>query len=133
MRFAMARQLVEPTTLLLYSSWNSMTALLVDEVEALAALASCFRFVRTNIRDPHDRSAHNHGSVDAGVFIEVLITHGVVQHPSNCLVGGPRDMVSATRTTLSQRGVDLRRGSSMRPHLDRPLTRCVRTRQGVSG
>ncbi len=103
-RYAAARQLVVPMTLL-SSSRNPTTALLVDELEELAVRASWFTFARTYTRDPQDRSSQYHRRVDAAMLAEVFVTHDIARRPSTYFVAGPHDMVIATRTALSSLGV----------------------------
>lgn len=103
-RYASARRLAVPMTLLC-SSRDRMTALLVDELEALARVLPWFKLVHTYTRNAHDPSARYRRRIDADILAEVFETHDHTPRPTLYYVAGPGDMVITTRSMLGSLGV----------------------------
>ena len=103
-RYAAARRLAIPMTLLC-SSRDRTTALLIDELEALARGLPWFKLVHTYTRSPHDPSARYRRRIDADMLAEVFETHEHALRPTLYYVAGPGDMVITTRSMLGSLGV----------------------------
>jgi len=103
-RYAAARELTVPMTLLC-SSRDRTTALLVDELEALARCMSWFRLVCAYTRSPHDPSARYRRRIDADMLAEVFEMQEPSRRPATYYVAGPGNMVIATHSMLGSFGV----------------------------
>jgi ferredoxin-NADP reductase len=103
-RYAAARQLAVPMTLLC-SSRDRTTALLLDELEALALGLPWFKLVCTYTRCPHDQRAGYRRRIDTGMLAEVFETHEHELRSTSYYVAGPGNMVISIRSMLGSLGV----------------------------
>jgi ferredoxin-NADP reductase len=104
-RYAAARGLDVPMTMLC-SSRNRESALLADELDALARRLTWLRVVHTFTRDASGGEAKYRRRIDAGMLAEVmdLAPRGAAA-PETFYVAGPADMVLAVRAALGEVGV----------------------------
>ena len=103
-RYAAARQLSVPMTLL-YSNRDRTTALLLDDLEALARGLPWFKLVCTHTRRPHDQRAGYSRRIDSSMLAEVFEVSDRALRPTTYYVAGPGSMVIETRSILGSLGV----------------------------
>lgn len=103
-RYAAARQIAVPMTMLC-SSRDRTTALLLDEIEALARELPWFNLFCTYTRCPHDQRAGYRRRIDSSILTEVFETHEHALHTTTYYIAGPGNMVISTRSMLGSLGV----------------------------